>query len=125
MVAYSFQRRFETPIMAGTKRQTIRAVGKRRHARKGDELQLYVGMRTKAVRLLKRELCKDVCDVAINFDAPSVLAGGMVLTARSELDGFARMDGFSGWAEFIEFWSEEHFKRKAPEGVWSGVMVRW
>ncbi|MEJ0016825.1 MAG: ASCH domain-containing protein [Acetobacteraceae bacterium] len=46
MVAYSFKRDFAAPILAGIKRQTIRA-DRRRHARPGEVLQLYTGMRTK------------------------------------------------------------------------------
>lgn len=45
MVAYSYKRRFVTPIRVGLgllpKRQTIRAHGLRRHARAGEELQHY------------------------------------------------------------------------------------
>lgn len=36
MVAYSFQSRFAPAVESGRKRQTIRAVGKRRHARQGE-----------------------------------------------------------------------------------------
>ena len=45
MVAYSFKRRFREPILAGSKQQTIRA-DRKRHARRGEALQLYTGMRT-------------------------------------------------------------------------------
>jgi hypothetical protein len=60
MVAYSFQPMFELPIVLGTKRQTIRAAGKRRHARAGDTLQLYLGMRTPRCRLLATASCADI-----------------------------------------------------------------
>jgi hypothetical protein len=43
MVAYSFNPIFVGPILAGTKRQTIRAERKR-HARPGEAMQLYTGM---------------------------------------------------------------------------------
>lgn len=48
MVAYSFQKRFVEPIRSGRKRQTIRA-DRKRHARPGEVLQLYSGMRTNAI----------------------------------------------------------------------------
>lgn len=41
MVAYSFQPRFAAPIEQGLKTHTLRAAGKRRHARVGEALQLY------------------------------------------------------------------------------------
>ncbi|MFK5597639.1 hypothetical protein ACFZ8E_11600 [Methylobacterium sp. HMF5984] len=49
MVAYSFKARFAAPILAGTKAQTIPAerTGRSRHARPGEQLQLFSGMRTK------------------------------------------------------------------------------
>lgn len=71
MVAYSFKKQFIRPILIGLgaplspdefavgmdefgnvsrpvgKRQTIRALGKRRHARPGELVSLYFGMRTK------------------------------------------------------------------------------
>ena len=52
MPAYTFQSRFAPLVASGEKRQTIRAIGKRRHAAVGDRIQLYTGMRTKACRKL-------------------------------------------------------------------------
>jgi hypothetical protein len=46
MVAYSFAPQFIDTIRSGTKCQTIRPIGKRRHARTGEPVQLYTGMRT-------------------------------------------------------------------------------
>lgn len=59
MVAYNFQSRFAGPIKRGEKSHTIRKNGKRRHARPGEPLQLYTGMRTKSC---KKIVAKDpVC----------------------------------------------------------------
>lgn len=52
MPAYNFQKQFAPLVESGQKRQTIRAIGKRRHARPGESLQLYTGQRTKACRKL-------------------------------------------------------------------------
>lgn len=70
MVAYSFKRRFAEPILAGAKRQTIRA-DRRRHARPGEELQLYTGMRTKSCRLIARRTCVDIQRVILVFREPA------------------------------------------------------
>ena len=67
MVAYSFRPRFIEPILGGRKRQTIRAIGRRRHARPGDPLQLYAGMRTRNCRLIGRAICIDVVEVGLRF----------------------------------------------------------
>jgi len=56
MVAYSFKAQFREPILAGTKRQTIRA-DRKRHARLGEALQLYTGMRTRQCKLIGRATC--------------------------------------------------------------------
>ena len=47
VVALNFKQQFIPPILSGAKRQTIRAIGRRRHAIPGETLQLYTGMRTK------------------------------------------------------------------------------
>lgn len=52
MPAYNFRKQFAPLVESGQKRQTIRTIGKRRHARAGEPLQLYTGQRTKACRKL-------------------------------------------------------------------------
>lgn len=60
MPAYSFKSRFAEPILSNQKLQTIRAVGKRRHARVGERMQLYTGMRTKQCKLIATRICSSV-----------------------------------------------------------------
>lgn len=123
MVAYSFKQRFEAPILAGTKRQTIRAERKR-HAREREELQLYTGMRTKHCRLIGRANCLEVAKITILFNDDDGEAEGIILPGMGfpgGLDGFARSDGFSSWAELKQFWRDNH------PGVdeFHGVMIMW
>ena len=120
MVAYSFKRRFVDPIRAGTKRQTIRAERKR-HARAGEQLQLYSGMRTRQCELIGRAECISVWPVTLIFrDADGVMLEGFRST-YGDLDGFARADGFKDWGELRGFWSHNH-----PEiEVFDGVIIRW
>ncbi len=60
--------RFGTPIREGWKTQTIRAAGKRRHARPGELIQLYCGLRTPACRKIVPDVrCTDVMAVEITF----------------------------------------------------------
>jgi hypothetical protein len=122
MVAYSFQRQFAEPILAGTKGGTIRA-DRRRHARPGEELQLYVGMRTKQCRLVARKTCLAVDPLTINFVAwrvGYVIAGACCLRRPAELDAFAVFDGFASFAEMAEFWSKTHGVH-----VFRGWHIRW
>lgn len=75
MVAYSFHADFIGPILSGRKTSTIRPDGKRRHARAGELLQLYVGMRTPdCVRLLQAPCTRAV---PIEIHGTHVVAGGV------------------------------------------------
>lgn len=149
MVAYSFQKQFVDPILigldrgnevsvaaypAGTvirpKRQTIRAVGKRRHARAGETLQLYYGMRTKQCFSIGVARCVNVRPIRISFDLPGgfdevAIEGDEPFGAAAEdihrLDDFAAKDGFVSWDAMLKFWSEQH------PGIdrFEGVLIEW
>lgn len=122
MVAYSFKRQFVVPILSGTKRQTIRA-DRKRHAREGEELQLYTGMRTKQCRLVGRGVCNGVTPIRLDLRNGRVesLASGLSLTMLDELDAFAQRDGFLTWRDLLAFWKQEHGTIEA----FSGVLITW
>lgn len=125
MVAYSFQAQFVEPIWSGRKRQTIRATGKRRHAKAGDALQLYTGMRTKHCRLFGRAVCHAALSIRIDF---STIYPGDVVTIedgprfwQGDLDPFARADGFEDWQELRHFWQTNH-----PNVLqFHGALITW
>lgn len=129
MVAYSFQSRFAEPILAGTKRLTIRAARKR-HARPGEEVQLFTGMRTRQCRLLGRSTCIQVCPIKLHMaenivavegalDFPEV--PGEARFEGSGLDIFARMDGFADWADMRAWWTEGGAERT----TFAMTLIRW
>ncbi len=120
MVAYSFQPRFVGPIIEGTKAQTIRAVGRRRHAQPGDQLQLYTGMRTRRCRLIGRATCTSLWPISISLAANSIALGDEPVL---DLDSFARQDGFAGWRSMRLFWQDTHGKALAEP--WHGFVVSW
>lgn len=122
MVAYSFKARFAPPIQAGTKRQTIRA-DRKRHARPGEEVQLYTGMRTRSCRLVGRATCTAVRRVRIEIGEVSLVQVDGVHIY--DLDAFARSDGFEGWADMVAFWRSEHPTSDADRLSFSGVMIEW
>ncbi|TIN36790.1 MAG: hypothetical protein E5Y10_21920 [Mesorhizobium sp.] len=110
MVAYSFKQRFVAQIQAGTKRQTIRA-DRKRHARPGEQLQLYRGMRTRQCELIGRAECIEVVKITILFDDADDEAEGFVLPGfgfPGGLEGFAIADGFASWVDLKQFWRENH-----------------
>lgn len=130
MVAYSFKARFAEPILAGTKDQTIRALGKRGHAGPGQALQLYTGMRTKQCRLIARAECVLQWPVEMQFDRSELGLFGSVwlpdaTLVGGEIDRFARRDGFEGFEDMAAFWFDEHGAPGADTVVFKGVLIRW
>ena len=144
MVAYSFQASFAPPILARTKRQTIRGA-RRRHAQPGERVQLYVGMRTAHCRkVIPDPVCIGIDEVRIDphgailgeaglllkdiaFELPILRVNGRVL-AGSEANAYALGDGFSGLASqclspighMAIWWLRTH----GPE-VFEGFAIRW
>ena len=147
MVAYSFKKRFVVPIKIGLgmpyeiddivgdleaasrpKRQTIRANGKRRHARPDEILQLYTAMRTRQCKLIGTARCVAVHDIVIAFGdarqhgmAPVISIDGEARYLGLGLNDFARLDGFEDWSDMLAFWKDEH----GIDKPFSGVLIKW
>jgi len=122
MVAYSFRARLREPILVGAKRQSIRA-DRKRHARPGEQLQLYTGMRTRECAIIARALCSQVMPVRIDVDGCRIEVGDReaAMTSPGHLDAFAQCDDFMEWPDMQTFWRLEH--PEAP--VFSGILIRW
>lgn len=108
MVAYSFKGRFAQPILDGTKIGTIRDDRKGHgHAKPGQALQLYTGMRTTSCRLVARETCCHVFPVVLAFRqrAVAVSVHG-VSKPIVDLNAFAIADGFASFDEMTTFWAD-------------------
>jgi hypothetical protein len=128
MPAYNFQARFASMVESGLKRQTIRAIGKRRHACPGDSLQLYTGQRTKQCRKLVSPdpVCVAVQSVYIykvvqrrhdNAVYQMYIDGKFVF--QHEAAVIAEADGFEDKSDFFTFFEEAH-------GMpFHGVMIQW
>jgi hypothetical protein len=127
MVAYSFKRRFVEPIRRGLgspypdqygiapKRQTIRA-DRRRHARPGEEVQLYCGMRTKQCFLIGTGRCTSVLPIVITEQFINIEG-----TRVRDVDAFAQRDGFKDWSDMLAFWREVNQLAVS----FSGVVISW
>lgn len=128
MPAYNFKKEFAPLVESGRKRQTIRAIGKRRHARPGDHLQLYTGQRTKACRKL---ICPDPACIAVHAvymfkiierrrDAHAYqlyLDGELIFW--HEVPEIATADGFENSTDFFNFFEDAH-------GMpFRGVLIKW
>lgn len=122
MVAYSFQRQFEAPMIARTKIQTLRN-DRKRHARVGETLQLYTGMRTRACRLIGLATCERVDAITIDFRSPRIEIGeARRIYTPAGFNAFATADGFPSWDLLETFWRKHH---PAITDSWTGVRIQW
>lgn len=149
MVAYNFKSRFIVPISLGLgiayrlddvcdidakpKRQTIRAIGKRRHACAGEFVQLYTGMRTRQCRQIGVARCASVDGVLLkwsewqSFDTfpiaetdPGVYRRCGPLAPIEDKEAFAQADGFASFADMEKFWFENH-----GMATFTGLLIKW
>lgn len=134
MVAYSFKTGFVAAIQAGRKRQTVRGNRTRRHARPGEAVQLYTGMRTKHCRKIldPDPICLRLDEIALEVgSSPGRFAlfeiNGIPLDA-AEIEAFAAAAGFSRpvvstitsteW--MVRFWAVTHGRQR-----FEGVVIHW
>lgn len=121
MVAYSFKKRFEEPIRMGEKVHTLRN-DRKRHARPGEFVQLYVGIRTRSCRKIMDPdpICIAVRTVEITFTGSGI--GAVTVDGMPEdIASFAGSDGFDSPDDMFRFWRQEH----GEINRWTGVMVVW
>lgn len=141
MVAYSFAPQFADQVASLTKRQTVRA-DRKRHARPGEPVQLYAGMRTRQCRKLVDidPVYVDVRPIEIDFycdwldNHPQWSAyicylsiDGKALT-DAEIEAFAEADGFNpdrlndglSARRMAKFWAKHH-----GLGGFAGVVINW
>jgi len=150
MVAYSFKGRFVAPIRAGLclpvlhehyeiggyhpgqlirpKRQTIRAKGKRRHARPGELIQLYHGQRSPNCFEIGEARCVRADQIRLLFRSEIIEvirhdAASSLIDKPGALDTFARADGFQDWPDMRAFWLDEHKGKQLWPFV--GVLIQW
>lgn len=130
MVAYSFKKRFGPPILAGTKAQTIRG-DRKRHARPGEPVQLFTGMRTKYCKRLGDPTCRSVNPIRIEFPraqtTPEILIfepdGSLKrrIVEPTALARFAQADGFTDFDDMHAFWCAEH----PGTTTFNGILICW
>jgi hypothetical protein len=133
MTAYTFMPRFVPLIESGRKSQTIRKdrSSPSRHARVGEAIQLYTGMRTPACRLIGEARCIGVTELRLELPGPGKIPeifigadGGRWarhLKGPRELEQFAKADGFSDFDDMHAFWLETHGRIE----TFHGVLIRW
>ena len=113
----NFRPKFETKVISGEKKQTIRPVPKQ-PIMVGDRLRLYTGLRQKwKTSLLREGLVITVAPICINEDL-EIWINGTLLDAN-EAKIIARADGFSELTLMLHWFLKEH-------GLpFEGVLIRW
>lgn len=122
MVAYNFMAQFAEPVSDGRKPHTVRANGKRRHAIRGDRLQLYTGMRSPKCRLLREVLCIGSWPVhlpACSEFGPGVWSINHRVLSQLQMRALAQADGFKD-----EFYMGEWIVATHGEDF-SGTLIAW
>lgn len=127
MVAYNFRPNFVSLIWEGKKCQTIRAhrKGNARHARPGEPIQLYRGMRTKACQkiITPDPIVTSVENIEILITALPVASARFPDHQKAPwiiTNDFARADGFMGADHFTQWWRKTH-----GPGLFEGVLIKW
>lgn len=118
----NFQGQFAPKVESGVKPHTIRALrADGRDPLPGDTLHLYYGLRTKGVRLLRREVCEYAHDIMIQPSAGNqhhVLLVGHPLD-QAGIEQLARFDGFNSADEFVRYFEKAH-------GLpFTGLLIGW
>lgn len=126
MPALNFKRQFVEQIRDGDKTQTIRKPRRdgRPHAKVGDTIRLYTGMRTKACELIGEATVTRID--TIWMDAVSMKLNGKpvyaTLATRHDPptdNEFARADGFDGFTDMADWFEDTH-------GLpFEGVVIYW
>lgn len=122
MVAVSFNKQFRAPIVAGTKRQTLRRP-RIRPIREGQTLHLYTGLRTQYVSPIGTATCLGYTRILLDLECGRVesVETGKAWTTLDELNAFAGIDGFADWRALMAFWAKTH-----PDvWQWEGVRIWW
>lgn len=133
MVAYNFQEQFVPAIEAGLKRQTTRPMRKNRHAKIGEKLQLFSGLRTKECRklLAKEPVCAavDAIEIHLSNCIPAEIER-IVINGRElpddEAEAFAKADGFhDNETQTARDEMAVFFQRFYGCGVFRGRVIHW
>jgi len=122
MPALNFKQRFAPLVESGAKRQTIRAMRKDgRDPAPGDVLHHYTGMRTKACRKLREEVCTSAEPIGILTDGRVLLVdgNGVRFLDPMAIGELAEADGFCSVGEFYDFFNKTH-------GLpFNGLLIKW
>lgn len=123
MLAYDFQPRFRQPILDDLKTSTIRRERNRGHAKIGDTLQLYTGMRTRACEMICEAECISSLTITLFIgpeSEPGFTLNHVLYTLNGDIDALVRSEGFASWIELQAF-----FVLKYGPHDFTGRRIAW
>ena len=122
MAAYNFQKQFVPAIKSGAKKNTIRRIGKRRHANPNEAIQLYTGMRTKKCKKIisPDPICLFRLPIKIGVGLQEIHHIHIGSSLITDLNQFARGDGFKDIKAMHAFWINFH-----GQGLFEGLFIGW
>lgn len=102
MATLSFQKMFADRVQSGEKLHSVRPKRKRpQDWLPGKTVHLFTGMRTKYCRRLGLGVLTGLVDIEVHEDA--LVLDGQRITEPSWKDAFAVSDGFTCYAELVDF----------------------
>lgn len=122
--SFSFRKQFAGAVERGEKLQTIRQRRKDgRVPKPGDRVTLFTGMRTVYCRRLGESVVVECFPVHLDLEelGRRVIVSNGIRLHVGEAESFAKLDGFSGAWEMLN-WFRETYK---PATAFDGFCVRW
>lgn len=122
MPIYNFKRQFADAVRNGTKKQTIRARGKRKPPEPGQIAHCYTDLRTQQVSVLGKYKIERVTPISISAAQRIVQVpanGAWRELGDEELEPLAQADGFVNADAFFDFFRAEH------GSTFSGYLIEW
>lgn len=117
MPAINFLAAMVPAVARGTKLQTIRRSVYWRRWPPGTPLQLYHGLRTSQAIKIRDAVLRDVTYVGLTERGVTL---GDASRFPSDIDDFARLDGF---ADYAEMWA--WFAARYDTASFTGFVIRW
>lgn len=126
MPSLNFKRQFAEAVANGTKRQTIRARGKRAW-KVGDTLHLFTDMRLGTCKRLGQATLLSVSQITVDVDKRAIhlekqASNGQCYLAHlfdDEALDLAQADGFATLDDFFDFFAQVHGRSV------SGHLLKW
>ncbi len=125
MVSLNFKKQFADDVRSGRKKQTIRAMRKRRF-KVGDKLHLYIGLRTKRCEKLvdSDPICLECSTINIlsAFGPIHLKPSGSEdwqYLSNAESEALAQADGFRSLVDLLIFFNDHH------QFPFVGQLIKW